>query len=103
MTIGSAIRTCRTRKGLKQRELADLAELTTSYVSQVERDKRDPSLSTLRQLAKALGLPLTILLFLAGENDDLGLIDKELAEKLSATLFNLMRHATDNGDQRRLI
>lgn len=40
------------------KELAAAADVSTGLVSQVERGLTDPSLETLRRLARALGLPL---------------------------------------------
>jgi transcriptional regulator with XRE-family HTH domain len=44
--------------GLTLEQLAERSSLTFSYLSTVETDKRDPSLSTMRALASALGVPL---------------------------------------------
>lgn len=44
----------RERKGLTQRALADKANMSYTYLCNVEGGKADPSLSTLKRLAKAL-------------------------------------------------
>jgi len=44
----------REQKKLSQRSLADKAMMSYTYLSNVERGKADPSLSTLKRLAKAL-------------------------------------------------
>jgi len=103
MSIGNAIKVCRTRRNLTQKELANRADLTTSYLSQVEQDKRDPTLSTLRSISRGLEVPLSILLFFGGDQDELFSIDKELAEKLSFTLLKLIKGAEVNGGQEPLL
>lgn len=55
MPLGKEIRRRRQALGLSLEELAGRADLSWRYVSSVEADKRDPSLSTLEKLAKALG------------------------------------------------
>lgn len=48
----------RERLGLSQEQLAERASLHWTYVSGVERGRRNPSLNTLARLAKALGVSL---------------------------------------------
>jgi transcriptional regulator with XRE-family HTH domain len=43
-------------KGLSQRTLADKAKMSYTYLCNLEQGKADPSLSTLKRLAKALGV-----------------------------------------------
>ncbi len=57
------IQRLRTAKGLSQRQLAAKAKVTQGYIAQLEGgSKQNPSLPTLRKLAKALGVPVTELL-----------------------------------------
>jgi transcriptional regulator with XRE-family HTH domain len=56
------IRTIRERKGLSQRALAERAEMSITFLSNVELGKVDPSLSTLRRLAKALDVKIANLI-----------------------------------------
>lgn len=93
MNIGRAIKLCRNQRGLNQSELADAAGgLSTSYVSLLERGEReDPSLSTLESIANALEIPLSVLLFLAADDDELNGLDREIVEKLSTAAIQLMR------------
>jgi transcriptional regulator with XRE-family HTH domain len=48
------IRAIREYKGLTQKALALKARMSITYLCNVENGKADPSLSTLRRLAKAL-------------------------------------------------
>ena len=54
--IGERIKALRTERGMTLAELGDKAKLSTSYLSQIERDKTTPSLSTLLDIAKALNV-----------------------------------------------
>ncbi|SDK07473.1 helix-turn-helix domain-containing protein [Natronincola ferrireducens] len=56
--IGQRIREIRHKRGMTLNELASQIDVTASYISQVERDLIEPSLSSLRKIAVALGVPL---------------------------------------------
>jgi transcriptional regulator with XRE-family HTH domain len=49
----------RKQTGLSQRALAAKAKMSFTYLSNVENGKADPSLSTLRRLARALGVSVS--------------------------------------------
>jgi transcriptional regulator with XRE-family HTH domain len=49
----------REHKGLSQRALAAKAKMSQTYLCNVETGKADPSLSTLKRLAKALGITVS--------------------------------------------
>ena len=94
MNLGRAIRLCRVQRDLSQKELARRAQLSTAYVSHLERNERDPSMSTVKSLAKALDLPLSILVFLAAD-EEIQTLDPVLREKLSDAALSLMYEASD--------
>ena len=52
--IGDRIRVLRTEHGMTLAELGEKVSLSASYLSQIERDKTAPSLSTLVDIARAL-------------------------------------------------
>jgi XRE family transcriptional regulator, regulator of sulfur utilization len=60
MGIGKSIKFLRMAKGLKQSELATILGKSTNYLSLVENDKREPSLSFLKNLADELEVPLSL-------------------------------------------
>ena len=55
MDIGSKLKEIRTLKGLTQEELADRAELSKGFISQLERDLTSPSIATLIDILQCLG------------------------------------------------
>jgi transcriptional regulator with XRE-family HTH domain len=59
MDIGEKIRKLRIERGLTQEELADRAELSKGFISQVERDLTSPSISTLEDVLTCLGTDLS--------------------------------------------
>jgi len=58
MKIGKGIREWRLAKGLTLKELAELTELSVSYLSQLERASISPSLKSLVKIAQALNVPI---------------------------------------------
>lgn len=60
--FGGQLRRVRTRKGISQERLAELAGLHRTYVSSVERGLRNISLLNIDKLARALSVPLTSLM-----------------------------------------
>lgn len=57
--IGQRIKQLRTMKGLTQEELADRAELSKGFISQVERDLTSPSIATLMDILQCLGVSVS--------------------------------------------
>ncbi len=55
MDIGAKLKELRVLKGLTQEELADRAELSKGFISQVERDLTSPSIATLMDILQCLG------------------------------------------------
>jgi transcriptional regulator with XRE-family HTH domain len=58
MNIGSKIKELRIQKSLTQEELADRAELSKGFISQLERDLTSPSIATLVDILQCLGTNL---------------------------------------------
>jgi transcriptional regulator with XRE-family HTH domain len=55
-SLGAKLRALRHKRGLTMKEVAAQADLTESFVSQVERDAVNPSVASLQRLAGALGV-----------------------------------------------
>jgi transcriptional regulator with XRE-family HTH domain len=82
MEIGERIRKIREARGLSQKEVAGIIKMDQSQYSKLEKDRTDPSVSTLAKVAKALGSQLSDLF----SNDllrDADSYDKSVMEKLS--------------------
>lgn len=58
-TIGAKIRDLRLKNGLTQEELADRAELSKGFISQLENDLTSPSIATLIDILTLLGSNLS--------------------------------------------
>lgn len=55
MDIGKRMKELRVQYGLTQQELADRAELTKGFISQLERNQNSPSVGTLLDIIQCLG------------------------------------------------
>ena len=57
-TLGQRLRSAREARGLSQTSLATAAKISQGYLSQLEQDEREPTLSIASRLAHALDLSL---------------------------------------------
>ena len=60
-TLGADIRALRKARGLTLAEIAARTGRSVGWISQVERDLSEPSITDLRRVAQALGAPMSIL------------------------------------------
>ncbi len=91
MSWGKAIKLCRVQRGISQGDLAEQSGLSISYISLLERDKRDPSMSAMEKIVSALKVPLTIIAFYAVDQNKITELNPELAEKLSSAMLHVIK------------
>lgn len=60
-TLGADMRALRKARGMTLTDLATRLGRSVGWLSQVERDKSDPSISDLREIAECLGVPMSML------------------------------------------
>lgn len=60
--IGQVLRRIRTEQGLTLRDVATAAAISTPYLSEIERGRKEPSSEILAAICRALDLELTDLL-----------------------------------------
>jgi len=70
MPLGECIKSLRAAAGLQQRELAARVGISKSMLSLVEAGKREPTVSLLRDIGKALNIPTSVLFAVALAEDD---------------------------------
>lgn len=90
MNLGRAIKLCRSQREITQSDLATASGLSVSYLSLLEKNKRDPSLSTVQKIAEGLQIPSSILFFLAAEKSELVGIDEDLAKNMALSALTLI-------------
>ncbi len=99
LALGQAIRSLRTRIGLSQKELAQRALITPSFLSQVEGDHRKASLTVLQRIAEALGVAPEVLMWEAvelptGMNED----DRRMCEFAKLIVRRMYENAACTAD-----
>lgn len=65
--IGDVLRHARTDQGRTLRDVSDAARVSLGYLSEVERGRKEPSSELLASICEALDVPLSRVLFDAGE------------------------------------
>ena len=60
--LGSNLRRLREEKGWSQERFADEADIHRTYVSDIERGARNPTIMIVEKLARPLGVPAAVLL-----------------------------------------
>ena len=96
MNLGKAIKLCRTQRELSQVGLANIAGISVSYLSLLEHGKRDPTWPTIEGIASALKVPVSILIFLASDDEEMSGLSSELREKLSYMALRLIKGKIEN-------
>ena len=60
--FGKAVKAIRLQKGMTQQELADACGLDISYIGQIERGQRNPTLGVIQGISSVLGVRMSQLL-----------------------------------------
>jgi transcriptional regulator with XRE-family HTH domain len=63
MKFGNAIKKIRQHKKLTQVDLAKRLKTASSYISAIENGQKEPSLTLIKRIAKALSVPVELLIF----------------------------------------
>ena len=98
MQIGNKLKELRIMKGLTQEELADRAELTKGFISQVERDLTSPSISTLVDILQCLGSDLKDF-FNDAEEEQIVFHESDFFEKIDDDLHNKIKWIIPNAQK----
>lgn len=95
MNYAKAIRITRTIRGYSQKELAELINVNSSFISRIEDGTRQPSTATLQLIAKSLSISILLLMFLAKDKEDFSddMISDGLATHLGKSLMAMIAEA----------
>ena len=81
-TLGADLRSLRKSRGLTLSDLAEAVGKSVGWLSQVERDLSEPSIDDLRDLAKSLNIPISMLFGQAkAAPDEAGFIVRKSARR----------------------
>jgi transcriptional regulator with XRE-family HTH domain len=99
MNIGKKIKELREERNLNIKQLSGLAECTPSLISQLEREKTDPSISMLKKIAEALNVNIIDFFMKAMNDEDVvtprdGRVDIQL-KRWDAKIQSLVKNVTN--------
>lgn len=99
MKLGNSIKIFRKNRSLTQSQLAEMCEISTTYLSLIESEKKEPALPLVKVIAEKLNIPLPILIFSAITNEDIPENKKELFEILKPSVDSILNNlVNDNAD-----
>ena len=91
MKPGSIIKEVRKKKNISQGELANKLNISQTYLSQIESDKKIPSMDLLQNLSIKLDIPVFYFLFKGLEVDkDISPDKREAYRKLSPAISSMI-------------
>lgn len=70
MNIGQTIKQIRKNQNMKQKELASKSQVSQAYLSQIERNEKNPNMEILQRISKALEIPFPVLAFMSLNEQD---------------------------------
>lgn len=96
--FGERIRILRQQQNLSQMDLAELADLNTTYIGHLEHGTKSPTLQTLGKLSNALHLSLPELLSLENEPEeaDTKTEMQQLLQEYTLRILALTKHSTND-------
>jgi transcriptional regulator with XRE-family HTH domain len=97
MSVGRAVKFARVAAGIKQKDLADRLDVSSNYLSLVENDKRDPSISFLRNVATEMAIPLGVLfLNVDGDLSEVSPEERALLLRIQDLVFQIQQIKLQN-------
>ena len=74
--LGEALRLIRVYHDLKQKQVAERLQISTSYLSEIEKGHKTPSLELIQRYSDVFGLPVSSIMFFAESVVDGGAYDR---------------------------
>ncbi|MCB9355636.1 MAG: helix-turn-helix transcriptional regulator [Lewinellaceae bacterium] len=90
MKLGSVIQEIRRKRDISQGDLAKQLNISQTYLSQIEGDKKTPSMDMLQEISTALGVPVYYLMFKGLEPGDKEKKKRESYQKLSPAITSMI-------------
>lgn len=90
MDLGNTIKNIRKRKGLTQNKFAKMCSISQTYLSQIENNKKEPNLSTIKAIGTQLNVPLPVLFFLSMTEEDIQPQKREAYNMVSPSVKSLV-------------
>jgi XRE family transcriptional regulator, regulator of sulfur utilization len=94
MDLGGTIRKIRKAKRIIQIDFSAKCEISQTYLSEIENNKKTPNIKILERMCKCLEIPLPFLLFASYEENDIKIIPSRKRE--FAFLANDLRNIVED-------
>lgn len=91
MSIGKTISVLRKEKKIKQIELAEITGISQTYLSQIEKGVKVPTIEILEKISLALGIPYAILSFLSIDKNDIAEDKKEAYNRFEPVISSIIK------------
>jgi len=89
INFGAIIKKYRELENITQKDLSDDVDITATYLSAIENDRKEPSLALLRKICGILDVPSEVLFWEAVElKDGLNREDKKIIEGAKEIIKN---------------
>ncbi len=103
MNLGHTIKYFRNQRQIRQDDLANRCSVTVSYLSQLENNKKNPSLKLLSNISDELKIPLPVLFVLSMNDNDIPEIKKEAFNSIVPPFQSYITELFKEKDSRELI
>ncbi len=90
MKIGLTIRRLRKEKGIQQKDFAEMCGISQTYLSQIEKGRKTPTLDMLEKISKALKIPFPVLSFLSLSEDLVPEEKRDLYKRVEPLMHSLV-------------
>lgn len=87
MDLGTAIKTIRKQKGLKQGVFAESIGITQAYLSGLENNNKKPSMEIFEKISKFSNIPIPAILWFSIEREDV--------DDHKKVIFDLLKPSVD--------
>ena len=90
MDLGNAVKELRKKRGLTQGNFCEQIGITQSYLSQVEKGHKEPSIDVIKKIADALGTPIPVLFWFTLTEEDVDDNKREVFKLLKPSVNSLV-------------
>lgn len=90
MNYGKALAVIRAARGLQQKDIADLLDVTPSYISRIEKGERPLSPGHVSMLSGKLDIPVELFMLLGQDSGHLEKQDSKTIDELSKELLRII-------------
>lgn len=99
MNLGKTIKEQRVKRGFTQSEFAEKCNISQAYLSQIEKNQKEPNLSIIKDIAQFLDIPLAILFFLSLEDNDVKESQRDNFKMINRPLKSMVNEFFTKSDE----